>query len=487
MKQVLLSWLLTCTLLCRAIAAFPGDSTWYYLQRPGDLLSKVERRAAGVEARLVRQTNRYLDRAQRQEEKLYRKLYQKDSLQAKETFGDIPARYAALRRQVNDPAAAAATLDRRLRLRYIGGLDSLRTSLRFLEATGGLGQDPALSSQYAAATAQLTQVQARFGQAKQIRQALNDRNHFLQNQLDRYGLSAQLRKYSKQAYYYQQQIEDYKQLLSDRSRLERKALALLQQNEQFAAFFNKHSQLAALFRLPGQSADGEPVLLAGQQARSVLEKEIQQRFGASMQKVEEAATAELQPAADPLSKLKDQFLAKAPSRGEKSNGDASLPDFKPNGQKTKPLWKRLELGSNVQTTRSGYFPVTSDVGLSLGYKFTDHLTAGVGGSYKLGWGEGIRAIHITHQGMSVRSFADVQLKGSFWLTGGAEWNYRDRLEKPDLLPPLRHWQHSALAGVQKKYKRGKTSGNVQLLYDFLWRQQFPQGPPVLFRVGYSLR
>jgi len=32
---------------------------------------------------------------------------------------------------------------------------------------------------------------------------------------------------------------------------------------------------------------------------------------------------------------------------------------------------------------------------------------------------------------------------------------------------------------------GKMKSQVQLLYDFLWKQQVPVTQPVLFRIGYN--
>src|SRR6201991_2267036 len=101
-----------------------------------------------------------------------------------------------------------------------------------------------------------------------------------------------------------------------------------------------------------------------------------------------------------------------------------MPDFKPNDQRTKTFWRRLEYGTNFQTTRNNYaFPTTSDLGLSVGYKLSEKSTIGIGASYKLGWGNGIQHIVFSSQGAGVRSFVDVRIKGSFSASGGLEYNY----------------------------------------------------------------
>src|SRR5204862_8250858 len=55
------------------------------------------------------------------------------------------------------------------------------------------------------------------------------------------------------------------------------------------------------------------------------------------------------------------------------SSDMEMPEgFKPNNQKTKSFWNRLELGTNTQSQKAnGYFPNITDFGLSLGYKLND--------------------------------------------------------------------------------------------------------------------
>ena len=184
-----------------------------------------------------------------------------------------------------------------------------------------------------------------------------------------------------------------------------------------------------------------------------------------------------------LNKLKDK-ITKLSSRSD----DGEMPDFKPNRQKTKSFLKRMELGTNLQTVKSNnFFPSTSDLALSVGYKLNDKSTIGIGSSYKMGWGKDIRHISVTHQGIGLRSFVDVKLRGSIWISGGAEMNYRSQFSNFEILNDYTPWQKSALLGLSKKYQVSKKlKGNMQLLYDFLSKQQIPRTQPVVFRIGYTL-
>ena len=330
---------------------------------------------------------------------------------------------------------------------------------------------------------QLSGVQNKLDQTAAIQQYLQQRQQYLQQQLDQFGLTSQLRKYKETVYYYRAQMDEYKKAWEDPSLLEAKAMDLLSKTQVFRDFFNKHSELAGLFRLPGSNSDPANGALAGLQTRSMLQQDLQQRFGAgpnmqqTMQQSIGAAQSQLSQAKDKLNNLLN-----------KGGGDAGMPNFKPNNQKTKSFLQRLEFGSNVQSAKSNYFfPVTTDLGASVGYKITDKSVAGVGMSYKVGWGKDFRNIVVSHQGLGLRSFLDVKIKGGFWLSGGGELNYRAAFKDFSELNDFTPWQKSALLGVSKKYSVGKKrKGNAQLLYDFLHKQQVPETQALVFRVGYTL-
>jgi hypothetical protein len=68
----------------------------------------------------------------------------------------------------------------------------------------------------------------------------------------------------------------------------------------------------------------------------------------------------------------------------------------------------------MQTQKAtNYFPVTSDLGLSLGYKLNDKSVIGFGASYKVGMGRAWNHISITSEGAGLRSFVDWKIKREF--------------------------------------------------------------------------
>ncbi len=150
---------------------------------------------------------------------------------------------------------------------------------------------------------------------------------------------------------------------------------------------------------------------------------------------------------------------------------------------------RLEYGANIQSQKAtSFFPTTSDIGLSLGYKLNDKSAIGIGAAYKVGWGRGWNHIRMTHEGLGLRSYVDYKLKGSLYLSGGYEQNYRTAFTSIEQLKDHSAWQSSGLLGLSKKYRVSKkVKGDVKLLWDFLSYQQVPRTQAVLFRVGYILK
>lgn len=208
---------------------------------------------------------------------------------------------------------------------------------------------------------------------------------------------------------------------------------------------------------------GSPESLAGLQIRASVQNQIQARFASSGINSQQYIGQQMQSATAELNKIKDKL--------NKLGGGTSnieMPEFKPNTQKTKSFLKRIEYGANVQSQKTnGFLPVTSDIALTAGYKLNDKSVAGVGLAYKLGWGSGWKNIKLTNEGIGLRSYIDMKLKGSFWISGDYEQNYQKGFARIQQLKNLNAWQTSGLIGLSKKYKIGKKTNNLQLLWDFI--------------------
>jgi hypothetical protein len=450
------------------------------LQIPISYADKVSSKVDQLEQKLDGRTDKILLQMMKQEKKMKKKLAKIDSLKAKEVFGDIEQKYRSLKEQMANKLAGK---------QYIPSLDTLSTSLKFLQ------QNPQLISQVKEgeqkvkdAIGKVNGLQDKFQQAEEIKKFLKERKQFLKDQLSKFGFAKQLRKLNKQVYYYSQQVNEYKEILKDHRKAERKALELLSKTKLFQDFMRKNSMLASLFRFPDDPNDpATQINLAGLQTRAQVNNIIQQQIATGGPNAMSQFRQNLQDAQRSLNEYKSKVL----QRGGSSSTEEMPDGFKPNNQKTKTFFKRLEYGVNMQTQKATYFfPVTSDLGLSLGYKLNDNSVIGLGASYKIGCGTGWNNIRIGSEGVGLRSFIDWKIKGSFWISGGYEQNYKTAFSDFAQLKNYSAWQQSGLVGLSKvvslKTKFFKKT-KLQLLWDFLSYQQVPRTQPVIFRIGYNIK
>jgi hypothetical protein len=449
-------------------SAYAQDSALYarVYTLPDKLFGRISQQTIHLEQKLERQTQRYLNRLAKQENKMRQKLWKKDSVAAKALFGDPSSKYAALQNEL--PASSKA---------YNGHIDSLQTALNFLQTQPA---NAGVQDKYASTLNNIKQLQARLDQSEKIKRYLKQRQQYLKQQLQQFGLVKEFRKFQQEIYYYRAQVDEYKSMLDDPSRLEAKLMDLVTKIPAFKDFFNKHSVLASMFRLPANDP-GMPI--AGLQTRASVQQLLESRFGSGPD-INRAMQQNMQSAQQQLNNIKEKVM----DLGQ-NGADLDMPGFKPNAHKTTSFWQRIELGANIQNARSNnYFPVTSDLALSAGYRLNNRSVIGLGAGYKLGWGQNIRHIKFTSEGVGLRSFIDWKMKGSIYVTGGFEFNYQQPFASGRQLYGADNWHKSGLVGVSKIvsiqskfFKKTK----LQLLWDLLSYEQRPRSQPLKFRVGYS--
>jgi hypothetical protein len=362
----------------------------------------------------------------------------------------------------------------------------LHQNPQFLNGAGGVPSTQQLA-QLGSANAQLQALQAKMMDADQAKNFIQQRKQQISQYIAQHAnlqnvFAKPLAGMNQQVYYYSQQLREYKEMWNNPDQLTQRALGLLNRLPAFQTFMKDHSMLAGLFHLP--SGYGSSQALSGLQTKDQVAQQIQGQVSAGGAAGASALQSNLQSAESQL----DGYKSKLSSLGA-GNGDMDMPNFKPNDQKTKTFWKRLEYGANFQTARNNYmFPTVSDFGLSLGYKLGHGNIIGLGASYKLGWGNGIQHIALSSQGVGLRSYLQIKLKGSFSATGGFEYNYTTPFTSYQQLKQLQYWTKSGLVGVTKTVSvksRVFKKTSVSLLWDFLSYEQHPQTQPLLFRVGYS--
>ncbi len=454
-----------------------ADSTAHVVaQVPDKYLSQVTAKSRKMEQQVDKRSQKALNQLSRQEKKMQAKMAKIDSAAAKNIFsksidslGSLKARLQGKAGKYN-PAALGAN--------YNGYLDTLQNSLSFLKGAKGLtgGAEDKLNGSLQS----VQDLQSRLQQAEEIKAYIRERREQLKEQLAQYaGFTKDLQNINKEAYYYSQQLKEYKELLKDKKKAEQKALETLKKLPAYNDFLQKHSQLASLFNLSGGAGADVAQSLEGLQTRNQVEQLIQQRLGGGGPDARAAVSQQMSQARAQFDQLKSKF--------PDVDNAADMPDFKPNEMKTKSFLQRLEFGGNMQFQRSSqYFPTTSDIAGQVAYKFHKNGSAGLGAAYKLGMGTGFNDIRFSSQGMGLRSFLDWKLKGTFFVNGGFEENYNTNFQNVNQLENISNWQGSALLGISKKYKiNSKLKGNIILLYDFLYNQHVPRTDPIKLRLGYN--
>jgi hypothetical protein len=462
------------------------------LSFPSKLFSRIQSKASSLNQQLTTQTQKYLQQMQQQEQRLQKKLSKTDSAGAARLFANSSQQYAAMLQKFKADTATGKAIP--FTGTYQPHADSLGTALRFLQQNpqflSSAGKDASLVQ---GASAQIQDLQAKMQGSQEVQAFVQQRKAMIKQYLSTTthlppGLNDAYQGMNTKMYYYSQQVQQYKDMLNNPDAMEKKALALLSQTGAYQNFMKTNSQLASLLGLPGNTSNPATpqAALAGLQTKSALQTMIQGQIVPGGSNGMSALSANVQSAQSQLSSLKDK-LSQYGSGGE----NVESPNFQPNDQKTKSFLGRLEYGMNLQTIRTNTdFPTVTDIALTLGYKLNKTNSVGIGASYKIGWGNGFNHIAVTNQGVGLRSYLNIKIKGSWSATGGFEYNYETPFTAVKELYNLNWWTKSGLIGVMKTIpvkSRLIKKTTLQLLWDFLSYQQIPKTQPILFRVGYAWR
>lgn len=411
------------------------------------LFSQLETSARKTQHLLEKTTHRNLQRLMRIEQRLQRKFSRKE---------DVKTMYDSLAKRLNEKASGSV-----LKNVYSSKLDSLKTAIRFLQGKGD--QHSKLLDEY-------NTLQHQFNETADISKFLRERQQYLLDNMPGLEKLRMFRKFRKEADYYKAALASYKEMWEDPSKLEAKLTGMLAQLPAFREFFGQQSDLASVFQLPGNS---NVTNAANLQTRNSLNEFIMQNLGSN---------GNVQQQITPVMAQMNE-MATLP----KFSRDSS---FKPHKQRYRSFLQRLEYNTNIQSARSdNFFPATTDVGLGVGYRLNDKSTIGLGASGKIGWGNGFSNIRVTGEGLSLRSFADIKLKGKIWISGAWEYNYQQTFSNVRMLHEWNAWRTSAMLGVTRKIEINHPrlkNYEIKLFYDFLYRYTLPVTSPVKFRVGYSL-
>lgn len=472
--------ILTFILLTSKYCEAQLDSTIETLQKiPTKYISKIDDKIDKYSSRITGKTEKTLAKLSKWENKIKDILDKVSPETSQKLFGSNQTTFGTLLQKLKEGKAVAEGY----KVKYDEYRDKLTTSIKYLEDQKDK-LDKNLIQPVNKAKNKLTELEQDISNTEAVEAFIKERKKQLLTESVKYiGNSKYLTKIDKEAYYYVETLRNYKELFSDKKKAEEVALKLLNKIPAFTKFVQDNSMLAKLFGSPNSSPS--MANLQGLQTRASVNTLIQNRLAAGGPNAQQQMSQNLQEAQAELSKLKDKVL-----KAGGSNSDANIPDFKPNNQKSKTFFQRLEYGSNLQFAKNNsLIPTVADIAMSVGYKLNDKSLIGIGASYKMGFGS-IQRLSVSHQGIGIRSFIDWKLKKQFFVTGGFEMNYNAQFKNISELQRYAGWQQSGLVGLTKKLNiktKFFKGTSIQILYDMLCNQHIPVSQPVLFRVGYSFK
>ncbi|HVW58771.1 MAG TPA: hypothetical protein VHC48_02005, partial [Puia sp.] len=438
MRDVFIRMCFTLCVLCCFHSTYSQqtDSTLDKLTGiPDGFINRLRNKISGLDRQVARQSEKYLEKMARREERLAKKLRETYPGVDTRSFTNASAQYAALKQKINadtgdSKSASAGT--------YLPHADSMRLSLAFLQQNPSLlASAKGMEGKLQAASANFQQLQAKLVDADQARQFIKDRKEQVRQYLSQYShlpssITKEYQEMNRDLYNYTQQVRQYKETLNDPDKLGQTALDLLHKAPAFNDFVQRNSQLALLFGSPAAAAT--PGSQTGLQLRTDIQQLLSRQLGSQGIDAVSSVGQNLQSAQSALSGVRDRV-----SRWGPDGKDIDDPNFKPNDMATKSLWKRLEYGVNVQTQHSSYYyPTTTDLGFSLGYRLSNTSVIGIGASAKIGWGSDIQHIRMSGNGLGLRSFVDIQLKKTYYISGGFEYNYQDTYTSLRQIPQFKY-------------------------------------------------
>jgi hypothetical protein len=458
-----------------SVAQSPDSLFNAFLNIHGKYILTVDKKINSINEQIEKKSVRYISKFQRHEKKLLRKIEKLNPINSTNSLINTDEKYKEISQEIKGKTAG---IDKIICGLYNPYLDSIGNSLSFLKQFNSLGE------KVKAPMDGYNRLQSKLNQSKKIKEFIAQRRDQISQLFSSYtkipiAFQKQFNKLGKTAYYYSVQVKEYTELLKDSKKIEKKAFSILNKLPAFQKFMKQNSLLASMFRNPGY--DEKYQSLIGLQTRNSVEALVKEKespgegdFRAQIRQNLALAHLEFDKSKDKANKI------------GKGSTDIELPDFKPDNQKTKSFLQRLEYGADVQFSKNTtILPVTTNIGLSIGYKLNDKSIIGIGLSCKMSMGT-LSHLSLSSQGSGLRSYVDWKIKKQFFATGGYEMNYDASLKNFNELKDFNSWQRSFLFGLSKRYKISKkVKSEIKLLYDFLAKTHVPNTQAMIFRFGYK--
>src|SRR5260221_2806368 len=135
LQRVLCGLMMLCLIGTASYGQSADSAVGKALSFPARLLGKLQSRTAGLDQQLTQQTEKYLQKMQRREDRLRKKLSAVDNNAAKQLFAGSAQRYAALAQKIRTDNGPRNNSFKRT---YITHSDSLQGALGVLQQKPGV-------------------------------------------------------------------------------------------------------------------------------------------------------------------------------------------------------------------------------------------------------------------------------------------------------------------------------------------------------------
>lgn len=449
-----------------------------------------------INARL-KKMNRYADRETRSTQKLLKKLSRKEArylnkIKSKDSLADMQLgksiSYDSIRNLAQNTEAGKTY--KKAKNSFNKTIDSLKgiadfTNQKITRAASKLNG----TELQGISTDKIDQLQDKLNVNEYVQQQIQGRTTALQNLGKNSKYTNGLTGINKQAYYYKQKLNAYKNIANDPGILEEKALEYLSGMQGFDKSVNVNS-----FALNGngqmamqQARSAEELEKMGYQTKRQVKSQMEEQFG--MKTPEQAAQINTK-----FKEAKTQ-LTNYTSQLNTAKAQIKKLGFRPNPLRGLPWKQRLEKSMNWKVSKaSASSPAMIEMNGLLGFKHTPTLTHSFVFGGTLGLGKNWQNIRFTFEEFRIGVNTDAKLIWGISAQAGFERLYKkyqqtkaltNELNTIQVVSQTKYYADIAYAGLQKTYKiNSKYSGTLLLAYDFLWKQGNAQ-TPIIWRAGWK--
>lgn len=426
--------------------------------------------------RLQHQQQRLLKKLKRKEGRLLAKLKDKDSL-AYARLSHQPLTYDSISKLAEPDSAMLA----KTAIRRNSSVDSLKAINAFLQnkstALNGNTQLPSTSPE-------LSQLQSQLNYRNYINDLITQRTNNIKSIAGNSNIPV-LTGIEEQVYYTKQKMNVFKQMEDDPSAAEDKAMEYLQGTEGFDQYMDKATAGPNSMQSLGANATAADLQKMGLQTKQQVQAALQQKFGNNLGGLSQKMGDQIKAFQD---KTQSINTAKQTIQNIRHIKNIHKPSFKINPMRGLPFWKRIEKQYNFQTTRATVDgqPAILQLSAMAGYRQSPRLSYGIGMVEATGLGQNWTNLHLSFQGIGLRSYLCWQWQYGIGAYAGYERLYKQAAfgsntaaEQPLSQSPhsTASYSESVLIGLTKSYHiNDKWNGQIQLLYDIWWQQKGLQSP-----------